>query len=106
MNLLSQGTEAYYALLDAGTCWFEAEATVEFYISGGNDVTLSVSSITGGGKSDVIISLEGYEGELTRMKLTASMSDIKTLFVVIEDMGLGAFTKTKASKWEEEIVLP
>lgn len=106
MNLLSQGTEAYYALLDAGTCWFEAEATVEFYISGGNDVTLSVSSITGGGKSDVIISLEGYGGELTRMKLTASMSDIKTLFVVIEDMGLGAFTKTKASKWEEEIVLP
>ena len=106
INLLSQGSEAYYALLDAGTCWYEAEASVEFYISGGNDVTLAVSSITGGGKSEVIISLEGYEGELTRMKLSASMSDVKTLFVVIEDMGLGAFTRTKASKWEEEIVLP
>jgi hypothetical protein len=106
INLLSQGSEAYYALLDAGTCWYEAEASVEFYISGGNDVTLAVSSITGGGKSEVIISLEGYEGELTRMKLTASMSDVRTLFVVIEDMGLGAFTRTKASKWEEEITLP
>ena len=40
------------------------------------------------------------------MKLSASMSDVKTLFVVIEDMGLGAFTRTKASKWEEEIELP
>ena len=106
INLLSQGSEAYYALLDAGTCWYEAEASVEFYISGGNVVTLAVSSITGGGKSEVIISLEGYEGELTRMKLSASMSDVKTLFVVIEDMGLGAFTRTKASKWEEEITLP
>ena len=106
INLLSQGSEAYYALLDAGTCWYEAEASVEFYISGGNDVTLAVSSITGAGKSEVIISLEGYEGELTRMKLSASMSDVKTLFIVIEDMGLGAFTRTKASKWEEEIVLP
>jgi len=106
INLLSQGSEAYYALLDAGTCWYEAEASVEFYISGGNVVTLAVSSITGGGKSEVIISLEGYEGELTRMKLSASMSDVKTLFVVIEDMGLGAFTRTKASKWEEEIELP
>ena len=106
INLLSQGSEAYYALLDAGTCWYEAEASVEFYISGGNDVTLAVSSITGAGKSEVIISIEGYEGELTRMKLSASMSDVKTLFIVIEDMGLGAFTRTKASKWEEEIVLP
>ena len=106
INLLSQGSEAYYALLDAGTCWYEAEASVEFYISGGNDVTLAVSSITGAGKSEVIISLEGYEGELTRMKLSATMSVIKTLNVVIEDMGLGAFTRTKASKWEEEIELP
>ena len=69
-------------------------------------MTLTVSSITGGGNSDVIISLEGYEGELTRMKLTASMSEIKTLSIEIEDMGLGAFTHTKASKWEEEIKLP
>ena len=106
MNLLSQGSDAYYALLDAGTCWFEAEGSVEFYISGGSEVTLSVSSITGGGNSDVIISLDGYEGELTRMKLSATMSDIRTLNVVIEDMGLGAFTRTKANKWEEEIELP
>lgn len=106
MHLLSQGSDVYYALLDAGTCWYEAESSVEFYISGGNDVTLSVSSITGGGNSDVIITLEGYEGELTRMKLSASMSGIKTLSIEIEDMGLGAFTHTKANKWEEEITLP
>ena len=106
MHLLSQGSDVYYALLDAGTCWYEAESSVEFYISGGNDVTLSVSSITGGGNSDVIITLEGYEGELTRMKLSASMSGIKTLSIEIEDMGLGAFTRTKANKWEEEITLP
>jgi len=106
MRLLSQGSDVYYALLDAGTCWYEAESSVEFYISGGNDVTLSVSSITGGGNSDVIITLEGYEGVLTRMKLSASMSGIKTLNIQIEDMGLGAFTHTKENKWEEEITLP
>ncbi len=106
MRLLSQGSEVYFALLDAGTCWYEAESDVEFYISGGNEVTLLVSSITGGSKSDVIITLEGYEGELTRMRLYVSMSGFKTLSVVIEDIGLGAFTRTKANKWEEEITLP
>ena len=106
MRLLSQGSEVYFALLDAGTCWYEAEADVEFYISGGNEVTLQVSSITGGSNSDVVITLEGYEGELTRMRLYASMSAIRTLSVVIEDIGLGAFTRTKANKWEEEIALP
>ena len=106
MNILSQGSDVYFALLDAGTCWYEAEAELEFYISGGNDVTLTLSSITGGGNSDVIITLEGYEGELTRMKLSVSMSGPGQLSVVIEDKGLGAFTQTKARKWEEEIKLP
>ena len=106
MRLLSQGREVYYALLDAGTCWYEAENSFEFYISGGNEVTLSVSSITGGGNSDVIISLEGYSGDLTRMKLCTWMSEAGILNVTIEDMGLGAFTTTGANKWEEEIKLP
>ncbi|MCR4793098.1 MAG: hypothetical protein K5871_10115 [Lachnospiraceae bacterium] len=106
IRLLSQGSEVYYALLDAGTCWYEAEACVEFYISGGNDITLSVSSITGGGNSDVIITLDEYTGELTRMKLSASMSDLKTLVVTIDDMGLGVFTKTRELHVTEEITLP
>ena len=54
----------------------------------------------------MIITLEGYEGELTRMRLTATMSGPGQLSVVIEDKGLGAFTQTKARKWEEEIKLP
>ena len=106
MNILSQGSDVYYALLDAGTCWYEAEAELEFYISGGNDVTLTLSSIIGGGNSDVIITLEGYEGELTRMRLSVSMTGPGQLSVVIEDKGLGVFTQTKARKWEEEIKLP
>ena len=106
MHLLSQGRDVYYALLDAGTCWYETDASIEFYISGGNDITLTLASITGGGNSDVCISLEGYEGKLTRMRLSASMSGIKTLNVVIQDLGLGAFTVTEPNKWEEEITLP
>ncbi len=106
MKLLSQGSEVYYALLDAGICWYDAESFVEFYVSGTNVITLSAESIKENRKSDVVITLEGYEGELTRMRLTVSMKDTSVLRVVIEDIGLGAFTRTKASKWEEEIELP
>ena len=106
IRLLSQGKEVYYALLDAGICWYEAESHVELYVSETNVITLSAESIKENKKSDVIITLEGYEGELTRMRLTASMKDASLLSVKIEDLGLGAFTKTKASKWEEEIALP
>ena len=67
---------------------------------------LTLSSIIGGGNSDVIITLEGYEGELTRMRLSVSMTGPGQLSVVIEDKGLGVFTQTKARKWEEEIKLP
>jgi len=106
MKLLSQGAEVYYALLDAGICWYDAESFVEFYVQGTNVITLSAESIKENHKSDVVITLEGYEGNLTRMRLTVSMKDTSVLRVVIEDLGLGAFTGTKANKWEEEIALP
>lgn len=105
MKILRQGEEIYYALLDAGVNWFEAEHTFEFYLQEGNQVEFVITSLTGRNNKLAQIVLEELTGELTRLRAHLYLQDESRLMVEIEDLGLGVFRRSTHHVWQEEIAL-
>ncbi len=105
MKILRQGEEIYYALLDAGVNWFEAEHTFDFYLQEGNQVEFILTSLTGKGNKLAQIVLEELTGELTRIRAHLYLKDEEHLVVELEDLGLGVFRKPTHRVWREEIAL-
>lgn len=105
MKILRQGEESYYALLDAGVNWFEAEQTFEFYLREGNRVELMITSLIGRSNKLAQIILEDLDGALSRLRAHLYLSEENRLVVEIEDLGLGVFRPATHHVWKEEIVL-
>ncbi len=103
MNILSQNDETYFALLDAGISWYDAEQSFEFYIQDGNTIDFFIRSLTGGGDRVATITLNGFSGKITRMRCRLYMESEKILAVEIEDLGFGEFRASTHKVWREEI---
>ncbi|MBR1702359.1 MAG: hypothetical protein IJ716_10440 [Lachnospiraceae bacterium] len=105
MHVLQQGQETYYALLDAGVNWYEAEHTVEFYMRGGNELELEIISLTGKENTKVPITLEDMLPGMSRMRAHLFLTGEKNLVVEIEDLGFGSFRAATGQIWHKEIAL-
>ncbi len=105
MNILSQGQESYYALLDAGVNWFEAEQSFEFYVRGGNELKLQILSLIGKESRTECILLEDLLPGMSRMRAHLFLTGEKTLVVEIEDLGFGSFRAATHRIWRREIAL-
>lgn len=103
MKLLRQGEEIYYAILDAGMNWFEADKAFDFYVQDGNCVEIYISSLVGKGNRLAQIILEDLPEGLSRLHARLSLRDAEHLMVEIEDMGLGAMRAATHHIWKEEI---
>ena len=103
MNILRQNDEVYFALLDAGVSWYDAESTFDFYLQDGNYVEFIIRSLVGGGDHIARITLDDFSGKLSRMRCRLYMESEKKLIVEIEDLGLGAFRSPGTRNWREEI---
>lgn len=106
MRLLRQGEESYYALLDAGENWYEAEQTVELYLQEGNELALTITPLTEGaagrGRLARII-LEGLPGSVSRLGAHFFLKEENRLLVEIRDLGFGEFRASSGRVWKEEI---
>ncbi len=100
MKILRQGEEIYFALLDAGTTWFEAEQSFDFYLQDGNSISIVITSLTGRESKNVEIRLDGFSGELSRLRARLRLSDEHHMLVAIEDWGLGAFRQASHRVWQ------
>ena len=105
MNVLSQGEECYYALLDAGVNWYEAEYKFEFYVRGGNELELEITSLTGRENRKVPITLEDMLPGMCRMRASLYLTGEKTLIMDVEDLGFGHFRPATDQVWHKEIAL-
>ncbi len=103
MNILSQNDETYFALLDAGVSWYDAEQSFEFYIQDGDTIEFFVRSLVGGGDRIARITLDGFSGKLSRMRCRLYMESEKIIVVEIEDLGFGEFWASSHKVWREEI---
>ena len=105
MQVLRQGEESYYALLDAGVNWYEAEHTMEFYIRDGNEITLRVTPLTGQNGKEAKIILEDFPGNIARLRAHFYLEAENLLVMETQDLGFGEFRSSSRRVWQEKIEL-
>lgn len=103
MKALCQGEDTYYALIDAGVNWFEAESTCEFYLEEDKTVELMITPLIGRQGRLVQITLEGLSSSISRMRMHLVLPQENLLKVEILDLGFGEFISSTGRSWEEEI---
>lgn len=103
MKVLRQGEESYYALLDAGINWYEAENQVEFYLQDGNVLELVITPLIGQKGKVARITLEDFPGTIARLRVRLRMESENVLAVEIEDEGLGEIRPATGKLWKEQI---
>jgi len=105
MQVLRQGKESYYALLDAGENWYELHNSCEILLGKEKEISFVVTPLTGKNAQIRTISLSGARetgAPFTRYALDAAMASADTVQVTVTDLGLGEFFPSGGQKWEEE----
>ncbi len=107
LQVLRRGKDSYYALLDAGTNWYEAKAACEFYLESGNSFTLVLTPLSGKESREkeieiILNDLPVREGRAIRIGLTVSMRSRKDIVVTAEDLGFGEIYPASHRIWQEE----
>lgn len=107
MRLFRQGEESYYALLDAGENWYEAEHTLELYLQEGNELALTITPLAESGAAGrsrlVRIVLEGLPGNVSRLWARFFLREENRLAVEVKDLGFGEYRTSSERVWKEEI---
>jgi hypothetical protein len=105
MKLFRQGEESYYAILDAGTGWYEAEHVFEFYVQDGSRLGISVTPLIGKPARTEWILLEDFPGSVARLRGRFYMEGEKRLLVEVTDLGFGEIRQASGKVWKKEIEL-
>ncbi len=106
MKLLKCGTEVYYALLDAGVNWYEAETSLEIIMDPSGILNVEVTPLTGSRPRVVQLVLEGLEERpvgTTRLRIYMKMNSVNTVYVKVTDLGFGELFPATGKVWEQTI---
>lgn len=109
MNVLRQGKESYYALLDAGVNWYEVTKECEFLLEGDREIDFVVTPLTGKNIESRQMPLAGAGksgAPFTRYRLEMSMSAPETVQVRVFDLGFGELFPSTDQIWEQSFELP
>lgn len=108
MRVFRSGKDSYYALLDAGTSWYEAEKETEVYIQDGNELELVITPLIRAGAKGVRRSrlvLDGLPGGVARVRLRFYVEEEDSLVVEAQDLGFGEFRPSCGRMWKETIAI-
>lgn len=105
MQILRQGEESYYALLDAGVNWYEADHTLELYIRDGSELTLLVTPLMGKNGKEARIILEDFPGNIARLRARFYLEAENLLVIEAQDLGFGEFRTSSRRIWQERLEL-
>lgn len=104
MQVSRQGEDSYYALLDAGTSWFEAQRSVEFLLQTDNRFSLIITPLNGRDVKFAEVTLEGLpirEGAASRLYMEIRMTSEGCIELTVEDLGFGEIYPSSHQKWTE-----
>lgn len=108
MKVLRRGEDSYFAILDAGTNWYEASADFEIILESGNTVDFMITPLTGENVIDKRVILEGLPERprnTSRLKFHIEMAAVNQVTVTIEDMGFGEIFPSSGKGWTQTIVV-
>lgn len=105
MKVLRRGQDSYIALLDAGTNWYEAEKTVEFYLQDGNELEFEVVSLVGKEGFLTRMTLDGLKGDICRLRLSVSMKAENLVCAEVTNLGFGDMWPVDNRVWTKEITI-
>ncbi|HKM35083.1 MAG TPA: DUF5716 family protein [Lachnospiraceae bacterium] len=104
MKALRQGEDSYYALMDAGVSWFEAQCSLEFLLDEGNSFSLVITPLNGRDIKSAQVTLDGLPmrtGGASRLFLEMKMISENTIQLKVEDLGFGELFPSSHQKWTE-----
>ncbi|MDE6739951.1 MAG: hypothetical protein K2K07_12755 [Lachnospiraceae bacterium] len=107
MNVLRQGRESYFALLDAGENWYEVQKECEFLLEGERELEFVVTPLTGKDIETRVIPLNGGNkgAPYTRYRMEMAMSAPETVQIKVTDMGFGELFPASGQVWEESLTV-
>ena len=106
MNVLKRGENVYFAILDAGINWFDAEMECEVILNQGNKVTFVITPLTGKNPKLVDITLNDLPKrppKTSRLHMKVKMISETRMQVVIKDLGFGELFPASDTEWTEVI---
>lgn len=106
IKALRRGEDSYYAILDAGTNWYEAAADFDIFLESGNTVDFLITPLTGGGVIDRQVHLPGIPDRprgAVRLNIHIEMTDVNQASVTIEDRGFGELFPASGKAWSSTI---
>lgn len=108
MKVLRRGQDSYFAILDAGSNWYEVFADFEVIPESGNVIDFLITPLTGGNVIDRQIVLEGLPERpprATRLRIHMEMSAADQAVITIEDLGFGELFPSSGKAWTHTINL-
>ena len=106
MNVLRGGEDSYYALLNAGVEWYEANKQCEFYLESGNSFSIIITPLTGKESKEVEIILNDLpvrSERATRIRMTLSLESESDVSITLEDLGFGEIYPATHMIWHEKL---
>jgi hypothetical protein len=100
---LRQGRSSYHPVLSAGENWYEAEADEEYILTGGSEITLVISPLTGGQVRQEVIRPENFPSRpegTARVRAHFSMHTRDELDLTLEDLGFGEIERSTGQVWK------
>lgn len=104
MNVLRQGKESYFALLDAGENWYEIQKECEFLLGNEKELAFVITPLDGKNREIKEIPLKNVrtgDAPYTRYRLEVSMCAADTVQIKVTDLGFGEFFPASGQVWEE-----
>lgn len=104
MQVLRQGKQTYYAMMDAGVNWYEVKADFEIILESGHTLSLLITSLTGGEVVEKVMVLEGLPERpkrTTRLRIHVEMSSAEQVVATVEDLGFGELFASSGKGWTQ-----
>ena len=108
MNVVRQGKESYYALLDAGENWYETTKECEFLLADERKLDFVITPLNGKNIETKSMNLTGADdgdAPYTRYRLKMTMSAPETVRIKVTDLGFGELFPSVGQVWEESFDL-
>lgn len=108
LRALRQGEDSYFAVLDAGTNWYEASSEFEIILEDGNTIEFIITPLTGGNVTGRTVSLEGLPerpGRTSRLNVQVEMASVNQAVITVSDRGFGELFKSSGKAWTRTITV-